>query len=104
VVCSGATAVEQLAGVRLVAARHGYAVALVPLATLGADSAWPKTCDRLRTVAALAPAIVVVYDELEAFPREPAALAQLSRQVRDLAGNVPLYWAVPEDAPWQSAV
>ncbi|MFZ5509197.1 MAG: ATP-binding protein [Pseudomonadota bacterium] len=103
-VCTGEAAAEQLAAARLYGARHGHAVLAVPLAALAADGVWPQTCARLSALSRLARALVVLFDEMDAFPREPAALLQLARQVRELAAGVPLVWAVPPDAPWAAAV
>ncbi|HSJ96579.1 MAG TPA: ATP-binding protein [Myxococcota bacterium] len=108
IVCTGAAAAEQLAAARLYAARNGQGVVTLPLSSLAGEAAaaaWPQTRARLRTLAILAGAVPVLYDELDGFPREPAPLLQLARQVRDLvAGGMALVWAVQHDAPWAQAV
>lgn len=105
VVCTGEAALEQLAAVRRYAASHDHLVLTVPLAALAREGNWPQTRDRIRTLALLATAVVMVFDDLDAFPREPAPLLQLSRQVRELAASgVPVVWAVSPGTAWTEGV
>jgi hypothetical protein len=102
VVCSGDSAPERLAAVRLYAARHNHAIVTLPLSAAVSDPAgWPVFCTRLCLLASLAQAVVVLFDESDGFPREPQALAQYTRIVRELtASGMSLFLAVPREAPW----
>jgi hypothetical protein len=106
VVCTGDTPVEQVAAARIHAARHGLGVLSLPLGALAGESgAWPTLRTRVRLLASLANAAVLVYDELGQFPQEPAPLMQLTRQIRDLATiGLSVIWAVPKDAPWAAGI
>ena len=106
VVCTGDSAPERLAAARLYAAGHNHAIVTLPLSAAISDAAgWPVFRTRLCLLASLGPAVVVLSDEGDGFPREPQALAQYTRIVRELiASGLSLFLAVPREAPWAVAV
>ena len=106
VVCTGETPIEQFAAARIYAASHGQGVVTLPLSMLAKEAAgWPTLRTRVQLLAMLADAALVVYDELGGFPRDPALLAQLTQQMRELASSdLAVIWAVPQDAPWAEGI
>jgi hypothetical protein len=106
VVCTGETPIEQFAAARTLAARQGQGVVSLPLAALARDATgWPALRTQVELLTLLADAVLVVYDELGAFPRDPAPLAQLTQQMRELASSgLTVFWAVPADAPWAAGI
>lgn len=104
-VCRGETAAEQLAAIRRHAGHDGRPLITLPLPVLAREPDWARLRDRVRTLARLTDAVVTIHDELDGFPGEPVPLLQLARQVRDLvAMRLPVAWAVPDGAPWATAV
>src|SRR5690606_2989855 len=104
VVCSGEAGAEQHAAARLYAALHGNPVLALPRSALSDDPAWPSTRARIRCLARLAQAFVVL-DDSGTSPADPSQQARWVRQLRELAGGgFPLIWLVPSRTGWQAAV
>lgn len=106
VVISGDSPSGQFSGARLLAARQGLATVSIPLSALAGERAsWPQLRSRLRLLGLVGDRALVLHDELGHFPQEPLALAQLVRQVRELASlGLPVFWCVPLESPWAAGL
>ena len=106
VVCTGETPIEQFVAARLYAAYQGRGILSLPLNVLVKETTgWPALRTRVRLLALLADVVLVVYDELGGFPRDPVPLAQLTQQMRELSlSGLSVIWAVPRDAPWAEGI
>ena len=85
-VCIADSPAEQQAAAHHYASLRERARITLPWSALVADAhGWPALKSRVLLLARLAPALVVLYDEADALPREPALLALQSRQLHELA-------------------
>lgn len=104
-VATGQGSAEQIAALHYAATLHGIAVLLVPLDLARGDNAsWLAHQPRLRLMAQLAGATVLLHGDGEDCGA-PQATSRMARALRDLIGDgVPVMWATGTDTHWPQCV